>query len=155
VPWLLPLPSPQPPLLPLLEARTRHSFPCRPALKAQYISFSTKVPFTPSLFSRIQILHHSFPSFIYLFHVMNVRKMIDSYEQGRSTTVTRPSLRTSVHRTRPRPRPRTPGTESSPVTASQWSSRTLRPPNLKIVKEERPVAIVLKVRRHTLLVGHR
>lgn len=77
---------------------------------------------------------------------MNVQKIIESYEQGKSATVTRPSPRTSAHRPRPRPRPRTPGSEPSPVTASQRPPRTQRPPNLKIVKEERPVAIVLKVR---------
>ena len=90
---------------------------------------------------------------------MNVRKIIDSYEHGRSATATRTSPRTSVHRPRPRPRPRTPGTEPIPVTASQRPPqrppRTLRPPNLKIVKEERPVAIVLKVRWHSLLLGLR
>jgi hypothetical protein len=77
---------------------------------------------------------------------MNVRKIIESYEHGKSPTATRPSPRTSAHRPRPRPRPRTPGSEPSPVTASQRPPRTQRPPNLKIVKEERPVAIVLKVR---------
>jgi len=77
---------------------------------------------------------------------MNVRKMIDSYEHGKSATATRPSPRNSAHRPRPRPRPRTLGTEPSAVTASQRPPRTQRPPNPKIVKEERPVAIVLKVR---------
>lgn len=74
---------------------------------------------------------------------MNVRRIIESYEQGKSATATRPSHRTSAHRPRPRPRPRT-GSEPSPVTASQRPARIQRPPNLKIVKEERPVAIVLK-----------
>lgn len=79
----------------------------------------------------------------YLLHVMNVRKIIESYEQERSATVARPSPRTSAHRSRPRPRPRT---ESSPVAASHRHPRTQRLPNLKIVQEERPVTIVLKVR---------
>lgn len=76
---------------------------------------------------------------------MNVRKIIESYEEGRSATATRPSPRAGAHRPRPRPRPRTPGTEQSLVTVSQRPLRTQRPPYLKIVKEERPVTIVLKV----------
>ncbi|KAN0104019.1 hypothetical protein V8E52_011380 [Russula decolorans] len=86
---------------------------------------------------------------------MNVRKIVESYEQGRSATATRPSPRTSAHRTRPRPRPRTTGSEPSPVTASQRPPRTQRPPNLKIVKEERPVAMVLKERINELQVEQR
>jgi len=122
-------------------------FRADPALKAQQLSF-------PSLLDKRSIYAKA-PQHIlgfilvflslYLFHIMNVRSMIESYEQGRSSTTTRPSPRTSAHRARPRPRPRTPGTDPSLVTASQRSLRTQRPPNLKIVKEERPVTIVLKV----------
>ena len=69
---------------------------------------------------------------------MNVRKIIESYEQEKSSTAARVSPRNGG-RPRPRPRPRNQGTEPSLV-------RTQRPPNLKIIKEERPVTIVLKVR---------
>lgn len=77
---------------------------------------------------------------------MNVRKIIESYEQERSSTATRVSPGTSAPRPRPRSRLRPPGTEPSLGAASQRSPRAQRPPNLKIVKEERPVTIVLKVR---------
>jgi hypothetical protein len=76
---------------------------------------------------------------------MNVRKIIESYEQEKSSTAARFSPRTGG-RQRPRSRPRTQGTEPSIVSASQRSLRAQRPPNLKIIKEERPVTIVLKVR---------
>jgi hypothetical protein len=77
---------------------------------------------------------------------MNVRKIIESYEQERSSTTTRLSPRTGAPRSRPRSRLRPPGAEPSLGAANQRPPRTQRPPNLKIVKEERPVAIVLKVR---------
>ena len=76
---------------------------------------------------------------------MNVRKMIESYEQERPPTTARFTPRAGA-RPRSRPRPRTQGTEPSFVVTSQRSLRTQRPPNLKLIKEERPVTLVLKVR---------
>ncbi|KAI0287288.1 hypothetical protein BC826DRAFT_55939 [Russula brevipes] len=75
---------------------------------------------------------------------MNVRKMIESFEQGRSPTVAQPPPLSGPLRTRPRPRQRTQGTNGPLEANSQWSVRTQRPPSPKIVKEDRPVTIVLK-----------
>jgi hypothetical protein len=76
---------------------------------------------------------------------MNVRKMIESYEHVRSPTVAQPPPLSGPLRTRPRPRPRTQGTDGSLEATSQWPVRTQRPASPKIVKEGRPVTIVLKV----------
>jgi len=74
---------------------------------------------------------------------MNVRKIIESYEQEKSSTVARPPSRTVTLRPRSRPRPRT-QPDGSPVSPNQRSPRTQRQSGLKIVQEERPVTILLK-----------
>ncbi|KAH9954321.1 hypothetical protein BC827DRAFT_965658 [Russula dissimulans] len=76
---------------------------------------------------------------------MNVRKIIESYEQDKSSTFPRPPARTVTLRPRSRPRPRS-QPDMPPVSLYQRSLRTQRPSNLKLVQEEQPVTIVLKER---------
>ena len=83
---------------------------------------------------------------------MNVRKIIESYEQERSSAASHSPLRTAVFRSRPRSRTRTQSSDASLVAAKQRSLRTQRPSSLKIVREERPVTIVLKVRLHFAVI---
>lgn len=78
---------------------------------------------------------------------MNIRKLIESYEQERSSTAARPPTRAGSLRPYPRARPGTVGTGISLVPAKQRSLRIPRTSSLKIVKDERPVTIVLNVRR--------
>jgi len=87
-----------------------------------------------------------------IFQVMNVRKIIESYEQERSPATSQSPLRTATFRSRPRTRPRTQPSDASLVAAKQRSLRTQRSSSLKIVKEERPVTIVLKVRLHFAVI---
>ncbi|KAH9997169.1 hypothetical protein BJV74DRAFT_883497 [Russula compacta] len=74
---------------------------------------------------------------------MNVRKLIESYEQEKSSTAARPPTRTGSLRPYPRARLGTVGPGISLVPAKQRSLRMPRTSSLKIVKEERPVTIML------------
>ncbi|KAI9454760.1 hypothetical protein BJY52DRAFT_1282986, partial [Lactarius psammicola] len=74
---------------------------------------------------------------------MNVRKIVESYEQELPPTPTPPPSRPGALRPRPRPRPLASHNTSFLVTGNQRSTRPQRPPSLKIVKEEGP-AVVLR-----------
>ena len=131
----------------LLEARTRHSFfVLRKRNTLSPLHFDT-VSFTPKRPSINYLPKSSFKTHHFsslddtTSRIMNVRKIIESYEQEKSSTV----ARTVTLRPRSRPRPRT-QPDASPGTPYQRSLRTQRQSNLKIVQEERPVTIVLKVR---------
>lgn len=81
---------------------------------------------------------------------MNVRKIIESYEQDKPSAAPHPPPRIAAFRSRPRPRPRTQPADPSLLTPNQRSLRTPRPSSLKVVKEERPLTIILKVCLHFL-----
>ncbi|KAI9434234.1 hypothetical protein H4582DRAFT_1981412 [Lactarius indigo] len=74
---------------------------------------------------------------------MNVRKIVESYEQELSSTPTPPSPRPGS--LRPRPRPRQPASHNTSflLASNQRSMRPQRPPSLKLVAEEGP-AVVLR-----------
>ncbi|KAH9032682.1 hypothetical protein EDB85DRAFT_2145430 [Lactarius pseudohatsudake] len=74
---------------------------------------------------------------------MNVRKIVESYEQELSSTPTPPSPRPGY--LRPHPRPRQPASHNTSflVASNQRSMRPQRPPSLKLVAEEGP-AVVLR-----------
>jgi hypothetical protein len=73
---------------------------------------------------------------------MNVRKIVESYEQDSSSTPTPPPSRPGSLRPRPRPRPLSLHNTSLLVAGNQRSTRPQRPPSLKIVKEEGPAAVL-------------
>ncbi|KAH8983852.1 hypothetical protein EDB92DRAFT_1889047, partial [Lactarius akahatsu] len=75
---------------------------------------------------------------------MNVRKIVESYEQELSSTPTPPSPRPGS--LRPHPRPRQPASHNTSffVASNQRSMRPQRPPSLKLVAEEGP-AVMLRV----------
>jgi hypothetical protein len=73
--------------------------------------------------------------------IMNVRKMVESYEQEQELS---PPLG------RTRLRPDTLPQASTAAAATQRSLRIRRSPSLKLVKEEGPVTAVLKVREMLL-----
>src|SRR5260221_8430159 len=81
---------------------------------------------------------------------MNVRKIIESYEQEKTSAGSNPPPRTAAFRSRPRPRPRTQPADTSLIAPNQRSLRTPRPSSLKTVKEDRPVTVILKVCLHFL-----
>jgi hypothetical protein len=83
-----------------------------------------------------------------IFQIMHVRKLIESYEQERTSTTSQPLPCTTTFRSRPRTRPRAQPADTSLMVASQRFLRMQRPSNLKIATEERPVTIVLKVCLH-------
>ena len=74
--------------------------------------------------------------------IMNVRKIIESYEHELSPTPTSPPSHPGSLRPRPRPRPLASQNTSFLVTSNQRSIRPQRPPSLKIVKEEGPAAVL-------------
>ncbi|KAI0246974.1 hypothetical protein BJV78DRAFT_1285944 [Lactifluus subvellereus] len=75
--------------------------------------------------------------------MMNVRKIVESYEQEFSSIVKQPPPNQEPLRPRPPRRSRPPAPHTSPAP-NQRPLRTQRPPSLKIVKEEGPVTTVLK-----------
>jgi hypothetical protein len=76
---------------------------------------------------------------------MNVRKIVESYEQELSSIVTQPPPNQGAHRPRPPRQSRPPASHTLPAP-NQWSLRIQRPPGLKIANEEGSVTTVLKVR---------
>ncbi|KAH9015275.1 hypothetical protein EDB83DRAFT_2440262 [Lactarius deliciosus] len=75
---------------------------------------------------------------------MNVRKIVESYEQESSSTPTPPSARPGSLRSHPHTRPRQPASHNTSfLVANQRSMRPQRPPSLKLVGEEGP-AVVLR-----------
>ncbi|KAI0295918.1 hypothetical protein B0F90DRAFT_1127382 [Multifurca ochricompacta] len=75
---------------------------------------------------------------------MTVRKIVESYEQEINLTVAQPVSRPGA--LRPRPTSRSQVAHCPQKATNQRSQRTQRPPSLRIVKEEWPMATVLKVR---------
>jgi hypothetical protein len=144
----------------LLEARTRHSFSCRSS--SADTTFFSCLCFTNSIDTQTPQYKLTFTVSLHIFHlpvqvpgdttcqIMNVRKIIESYEQEKISAVSNPPPRTAAFRSRPRPRPRTQSADTSLIAPNQRSLRTPRPSSLKTVKEERPVTVILKVRLHFL-----